>query len=51
MTKVHGLETLFFGTAVVYAREEVNQFPPYIDQSAGQTFYILLNINMLDRTS
>ena len=51
MTKVHGLETLFFGTAVVYTQEEVDQFSPHSDRSAGQTFYILLKIIMLDRTS
>jgi hypothetical protein len=40
LLKVHGLETLFFGTAVVYAPAEVDEFAPDIDQSVEMTVHI-----------
>ena len=42
MTKLYGLETLFFGTAVVYAPAEVEQFAPDINPSVELTGHILL---------
>jgi hypothetical protein len=51
ITKVHGLETLFPGTAVVYAPAEVDQFAADINQPDELEVHILLILLTLDKKS
>lgn len=51
ITKVHALETLFFGTAVVYAHAEVGQFAADINQPDELGVHILLILLTLDKQS
>jgi hypothetical protein len=47
MTKLYSLETLFLGTAVVYAPAQVDQFAPHSDRSVEHILAILLILLML----
>jgi len=51
IAKVHGLETLFFGTAVVYAHAEVDQFAADINHPDEPGVPILLILLTLDKAS
>jgi len=51
MAKLHGLETLFFGTAVVYANEGVEEFVLDINQSVERLASMLLILLILHQNS